>query len=165
MNWLDIIVLLILAIPTLIGLSRGLIRTVLPLFGIMLGVFLAGRFYGAMGGWLGTWLESEAQADIIGFLVVFGLTLGVVIVISELLSKFVKLTLLGWVDRLGGALLGLVVGAFIASVILAGVTKFEFAATEGVVQNSFFAELFLEHLPFILGFLPGEFDAVRQFFS
>ncbi len=165
MNWLDIIVIVILAIPALIGFSRGLVKTVLPLVGIMLGVFLAGRFYGSMGDWLSTWLESDAQADIVGFLVVFVLTVVVVLVISEVISKFVKLTLLGWLDRAGGAILGLVVGAFFASVILAAVTQFEFAATEGVVRNSFFAELFLENLPFILGFLPEEFDAVKQFFS
>ena len=45
MSWLDIIILILLAVPTLIGLKVGIIKAVLSMAGVIVGVILAGRFY------------------------------------------------------------------------------------------------------------------------
>ena len=44
MNWLDIVILVFVAIAALIGLKIGLIKAALSLAGIILGIFLAGRY-------------------------------------------------------------------------------------------------------------------------
>ena len=52
MNWLDIVIIVVLALSVLSGLVRGFIRTVLGLAGLILGIYLAGRYYVAFGNWL-----------------------------------------------------------------------------------------------------------------
>lgn len=165
MNWLDIIIILVLVIPTLIGLKTGLIKTVLPLVGIVLGIFLAGRFYGSMAGWLSSWLESPSQSKIAAFAIIFVLVMVAMLVFATVLSRFLKLVLLGWLDRLGGMVFGLAIGGLVSSALLAVITKYQFPGVENTVQDSALAAFFLDHFPFVLGLLPGEFDAVRQFFG
>ena len=45
MNWLDIVILIILAISVFMGLKTGLIKMVISLAGLILAIFLAGRLY------------------------------------------------------------------------------------------------------------------------
>ena len=45
MNWLDIVILILLVVPTLIGLKIGIIKAVMSIAGVIIGVLLAGRFY------------------------------------------------------------------------------------------------------------------------
>lgn len=165
MNWLDIVIILILVIPTLIGFNRGLIKTVLPLVGIVLGILLAGYFYDSMAGWLSSWLESPRQANIVGFIIIFILVMATVLAIASLLSSFIRLILLGWLDKLGGAAFGLAIGGLLSGALLAIITKFQYSGVEDIIRDSPLASFFLDRFPFVLGLLPEEFDAVRQFFG
>lgn len=164
MTWVDIIILIILVIPTVIGLKMGLIKTIIPLAGIMLGIFLAGTFYGSVGDWLSSWLESPSQANIAGFFLIFAGVMLVALIVAALVRKVLSLLLLGWVDRVGGAVFGLAIGGFVAGALLALLMKFQISGVEGAVQDSAFAGFFLNSFPFVLGLLPEEFDAVRDFF-
>ena len=61
MNWLDIVILVALAIAVLIGLRFGLIKAVLLLVGIIVGVVLAGHYSGPLGERL-TFISSPGVA-------------------------------------------------------------------------------------------------------
>ena len=165
MNWLDIIIIIALIIPTFIGFKRGLIKTVLPLGGIMLAIVLAGHFYGSMASWLSNWLESTSQANIAAFVLIFVLVMAVVFIVASVLHRFISLMLLGWVDKIGGLIFGLAIGAFICSALLALIVNFPFSGVGDTVRGSGLAAFFLDHFPFVLGLLPGEFESVRDFFN
>ena len=45
MNWFDIVLIVVLALLTFLGLRRGFISMVLPLVGLIIGVILAGQHY------------------------------------------------------------------------------------------------------------------------
>lgn len=165
MNWLDIFIIVALIVPTLICLKRGLVKTVLPLVGIIVGIYLAGRFYGAVESRLFPWLDSPNQAHIAAFAIIFVAVIIATALFSSMISSFLRLVFLGWVDRLGGAVFGLAIGVLIPSLLLAAITKFQFPGMEDAVRNSNLAAFFLDRFPLILALLPQEFDAVRQFFG
>jgi len=165
MNWLDIVIIVFLAITTITGLSKGLIKTIIPLVGVILAVVLAGRFYGSVADWLSTWLHSPSQANIVGFAIIFVAVVIVSLIIASLLSKFLSLLLLGWVDKLGGAVLGFVIGGFITGAILTIITKYNFPGMEGNIHNSSLASFFVAHFNMVLPLLPKDFDSVRHFFD
>jgi membrane protein required for colicin V production len=165
MNWLDIVVIVFLAISTITGLRKGLIKTIIPLVGIIIAVVLAGRFYGSVADWLSTWLHSPSQANIAGFAIIFVAVVIASLIIASLLSKFLSLLLLGWVDKLGGAILGLVMGGLVCGAILTIITKYNFPGMEGTVHDSSLASFFVAHFNMVLPFLPSDFDSVRQFFD
>jgi len=122
MNWLDVVIFLILVIPTFIGFKRGLAKTALPLLGIISGVVLAGVFYGSMADWLSSWLKSPSQARIAAFIIIFILFITAGLLLLSLLRKSLRLFCFGWggltttVLPLVGILLGLTLaGLFYSS--------------------------------------------------
>jgi len=165
MNWLDIVIIVFLFITTIAGLSKGLIKTIIPLVGVILAVVLAGHYYGSVADWLSHGLHSASQANIVGFAIIFIAVVIVSLIIASLLSKFLSLLLLGWVDKLGGAVLGFVIGGFIVGAILTIITKYQFPGMERTIQNSNLASFFVVHFNMVLPLLPKEFDSVRKFFG
>ncbi|MBT4511046.1 MAG: CvpA family protein [Chloroflexi bacterium] len=120
MNWLDIVILVILTVFTFLGLKRGLIQAVVPLFGLILAIFLAGRLQDSLADSLG-FIDNQSVANIMAFALILGVVFVVVCVIAMVIQKAVSITFLGWLDRQGGATLGFIVGWLICSMIIAGV--------------------------------------------
>jgi membrane protein required for colicin V production len=165
MNWLDIVLVVFLAITTVTGLINGLIRSVIPFVGIIVGVVLAGHFYGSFGDWLGHWIENPDQARIAAFIIIFMLVIIIAFVIASLLSRLLSALHLGWIDRLGGAALGFLIGGLISGALLSVVAKYNVSDAETTIQNSTLASFFLNSFPLVFTFLPKEFDSVRDFFK
>lgn len=161
MNWLDIIIIIALIIPIFTGLKQGLIKAALSLAGLIVGVVLASNFYQQLGRALG-FITNEDIANIVAFILI----LAVVMVIASVLAAFLKYTakavLLGWVDRLGGAIFGFLIGAIFMGAVLATLVKF---LGTGVVTESVLAGILLDKFPLVLALLPSEFDVVRDFFK
>lgn len=161
MNWLDIVILVIVVVATFLGLRIGIIKAVLSLAGVVVGTILAGRFYASLAEQL-TFIPQANVANIAAFAIIL---IGV-IVIAGILAKFLKWTLsammLGWVNHLGGAVLGFLLGATLCGALLAMWVKF---FGSGLVTEAFLASVLLDKFPLILGLLPSEFDAIRSFFQ
>jgi membrane protein required for colicin V production len=162
MNWLDIVLIVVIGLATFWGLRKGLILMVLSVVGLIVGIILAGRYYVALSERL-TLIPYESAAKIVAFLLIL---LGVGLaarLLAFLLGKLTSLALLGWINRIGGAILGLLLGALFCAVILAIWSKF-FGVGE-TISGSGLANLLLNGLPFVLALLPSDFDQIRSFFQ
>jgi len=161
MNWLDIVIIISVIVPILLGLKIGIIKMVISFAGLIIGVVLASNYYGALANVLG-FISNENIANIVAFAII----LVVVIVIAALIARFLKLiaslTLLSWVDHLGGAVCGFLMAIIFWSAVLATLVKF--FGTDLVIE-SFLAGVLLDKFPLILGLLPKEFDVIRDFFK
>jgi len=161
MNWLDIIIIVALIVPVFTGLMQGLIKAALSLVGIIVGVVVASNYYENLAGVLG-FISNEDVANIVAFIII----LAVVFIIANMIAFFLRATikalLLGWVDRVGGAVFGFVMGAIFISALLATIVKF---FGEGLVTESALAGFLLNQFPVVLGLLPSQFDSIRDFFQ
>jgi membrane protein required for colicin V production len=161
-NWFDIVLIVVLVLTTFMGLRRGVISMVLPLAGLIIGIVLAGHYHGAVGGWLP--IDNPEHAGWAGYAIIIVAVLIVSVILAGILRRFIKLVLLGWVDRLGGAFLGLVLGGLFCGAALAACVKFGLGLD--FIQDSGIARTLLDYFPAVLDLLPGEFgDAVRDFFQ
>jgi len=161
MNWLDIVIAVVLAVSLYGGLRQGLIKAALSLAGLIVGVVLASNYYRELGEWL-TFLPGEDWANIAGFVIILVVVLIIANVAAALLKFTAKAVMLGWVDRLGGALFGLFMGGIFMGALLATVVKF---FGSNLVTESLLAAVLLDKFPLVLGLLPGEFDTIRDFFE
>ena len=162
MNWLDIVILVLIAIPTLIGLKIGIIKAALSLAGVILGTILAGNYYAALAEEL-TFISQDNLAKIAAFAFILIGVMLIASVLAAVLKWIVSAVMLGWVNRLGGAIFGFALGAVFCSALLAIWGKF--LGTEGPLMSSGLATLLLDRFPMVLSLLPAEFDAVRSFFQ
>jgi len=162
MNWLDIGLIVIIGMATLIGLRIGLIKAVLSLAGVILGVILAGRFYPALAAQL-TFIPQENLARIAAFAIILVGVMLVASILASVLKWLVSIVMLGWINRLGGAVFGFVLGTLFCSALLAIWTKF--LGITGPINESGLASFLLDSFPMVLTLLPGEFDSIRAFFQ
>jgi len=161
MSWLDIVILVAIAMATFLGLRMGLIKAVLVLAGIIVGVILAGHYSGPLGERL-TFIPGEGIAEVVAFAIILIGVLLIAAVLARLLTWTAKAIMLGWVNRLGGAIFGLLLGAIFCSAFLA--MWVNFVGMEEAIAESAIAPILLDRLPMVLALLPGEFDGVRSFF-
>ena len=161
MNPLDIGILVGLVVPAFIGLRRGLIKSALSLAGLIIGVVLAGNFYQPISK-LCAFIHNEDVAHIIAFILILVAVMAIAVVLARLLKFAARTVMLGWVDNVGGAVFGFLLGAILWGAILATCVKF---FGSGLVTESFLASVLLDKFPLVLGLLPGEFDSIRSFFQ
>jgi len=161
MNWLDIAIMVPLAITAVVGLKMGLIKAILSMVGLVIGVILAGRFYALLAEQL-TFIPQAGVARIAAFAIILIGVLAAALVLAGLLKWAASMMMLGWVNRLGGAVFGVLLGALTCGALLAAWVKF-FGIGETITE-SILASALLDQFPLVLGLLPQEFDTVRSFF-
>ncbi len=162
MNWLDIVLLVAIALATVAGLGIGIIRAALSLAGLIFGIVLAGHYYIPFSQVLDAVLQSDV-AKVVAFAIIFIAVMVAAAFLAMFLRRGASAIKLGWADRLGGAVFGLAMGAIFCGGLLAIWVKF-FGSAEAITQSTL-ARLLLDRLPMVLALLPDEFDAVRSFFQ
>ena len=162
MNWLDIVVTAVLVIAVVCGLRTGIIKAVLSLVGLIVGVILAGRYYVPISEQL-TFIPSATAAKFVAYAIILIGVMVVAGVLASLLKRTASVVMLGWINRLGGAVFGLLLGTIFCSALLAVWVKA--LGTGGGVTESGLATLLLDRFPMVLALLPDEFDGIRSFFQ
>ncbi len=162
MNWLDIGILVVIGLSVFNGLRQGLIKAVLSFAGLIVGVTLASRFYPTVAGFL-TFLPQGTVAEVAAFVIILVAILIVTSIIAAVLTKVASAILLGWLNGLGGAVFGFLMGAIFVGAILAIWLKF--LGKNDIITGSLLAGILLDKLPLVLNLLPSEFDSIRQFFK
>ena len=155
MHWLDIVIIVAIAITTFIGLKIGLIKAVLSLVGLIVGIILARLFYVPLSEQLG-FIPQATVAKVVAFAIIM---IGVMIVagvLAMVLKWITSVMMLGWVNRIGGAVFGLVLGAIICGAFLALWINI-FSAGEAIANSSIAS--ILSRFPSVLGLMPGEFGS------
>ncbi len=162
MSWLDIVLTVILIVAIAGGLKIGLIKAALSLAGLIVGVILAGRFYVPLSELL-SFIPQAGAAKVVAFAIIL---VGIMVIasVAALFLKWVaSVTMLGWVNRLGGAIFGLLLGAIFCSALLA--TWIKFLGIGGIISKSALAVILIDRFPAVLALLPDEFDVIRSFFQ
>jgi len=162
MNWLDIVIVVAIVVPALIGLKIGMIKAALSLAGLIIGVILAGRYYLPLSQRL-SFISSASIAEIAAFIIILIGVMVIAGVIARLLKWTASVIMLGWVNHLGGAAFGLVLGAIFCGALLAIWVKF--LGVTGAITESNLAPILVDFFPVVLALLPDEFDAIRPFFQ
>ena len=162
MNWLDIVIIVVAVLLGLVGLRQGIIKTVFGIAGLIGGIVLAGRYYSGLAALLSP--AAATWANIAAYAIILVVALIVASVVGRLVAKLVHIVMLGWLDRLVGCVLGVVIGGLLCAAILAIVGKY-YPGTEAVISQSVIARFLMGGFPLLLALLPEEFDFIRDFFT
>jgi membrane protein required for colicin V production len=126
MNILD----LILAIPivwlAIRGFIKGLIVSLVTLAALILGIWAGIRFSAEAGQFLGTFISVDASyLPLIAFTAIIVVVMIVAFIFGKLIEKVVDLMALGLVNKLLGALFGILKAVVLLSFILYLITWFD----------------------------------------
>lgn len=114
MSWLDIIILLPLLIGLVRGLMKGLIIEITSIIAVIMG-YVGSRLWGSV---FASWLMQqfswpEAVCVVIAYATLFIAISISLHIIAKLLSKFFQKVSLGWLNRILGGIFGMLKWAII----------------------------------------------------
>lgn len=122
LGFLDVFSLIMLLFFCVRGWFRGIAKELCAIVGLVLGLGGALRYSSSFSSFLAKNFPSlSIFSKIIAFVLLFLLVLIFFSLLGGLLSKFFKAIWLGWFDRGGGLLFGLIEGAFILSLVFWGI--------------------------------------------
>ena len=137
-NWLDFVLLAIIAVGAVMGLRIGLIGAAFTVVGVFVGWLLAGQWSDDVGGLFGDSLSNDTIVTAISYAII----IAGAVVVSRFAAKFIKplltvftLGLSSMVDRLGGLALGALFGAAISAVIIIALARLTYDFDTSVVTD------------------------------
>lgn len=119
MDVVTIIALILIAAFAVLGFRDGVVRRLLEVVGALVTIVLTARFAASLTPEivdLTGWSTGASLVTAWIVLILAGLVLSRLLAV--LISRLLRLTILGWLDRLGGAVCGAVVGLFVASLFM-----------------------------------------------
>jgi len=150
---IDIIFLLLIAVAVIKGISRGFIVAVFSFLAIIIGIAAAMKLSYIVGNWLqNSFNTGKAWLPVLSFLIVFA---GVVILVrwlANLIQAAMNMTMLGWLNKLGGIILYVLLFISVYSVMLFYLTKINLIRSETISASRTY--------PFIEPFGPRVVNAV-----
>ena len=146
MNWLDIVIIVFVVLLGFTGLRQGMIRTVFGIAGLIGGIFLAGRYYDRLAALI--FPSGATWGNIAAYAIIAVATLVVAGVIGWLLAKLVSFVALGWVDRIVGLILGIVIGGLLCAAILAIAVKY-YPGMEATINQAIIARFLVRGFPLL----------------
>jgi membrane protein required for colicin V production len=118
MNWIDLFIIIVLAIALFRGFTDGFVKEVISLAALILGIWGAIKFSAFTAAKLYDWFDMTGQyVGIIAFMVTFGIIVVLIHFIGLIADKFVNAVSLGFLNRILGIVFGVFKNVLILSVI------------------------------------------------
>jgi uncharacterized membrane protein required for colicin V production len=119
--WLTVLVLGVFGV---LGWRAGVVKRLVELVGVLAAVLVTSRFAAAVAPWLAERTSvDDTTALVMAHVLLFVVALVLIRLLANMVAKFVRWTPLGWLDRVGGAVCGVLLGALVASVGLIAVSQ------------------------------------------
>jgi len=172
-NWLDILLLVLLAVFVFEGIRQGFTRVAIGLVATVVGLFLASWFYGVAGSFLIPYVSSKSISNIAGFLMAFVGVQFAGALLGWLLSRIFKWTGLSWLDRTLGAGLGAVKAGLIGIILVMILLAFPIRQVPASVAGSTLAPHLVEASYVLVYLTPRElknsflatYDRIKKIWS
>lgn len=158
MNWVDLLIVAIVAWSAFRAFRTGLVRELTALIAVVAGIFLAGALSDDLADSLDFLISDPATRNLAAFIAIFAGVFVAGQVLSAVLSDVAGMLLLGPLDHIAGAIFGVLQGILVVQILLIAVAVFPAAASvSSVVDDSRLADVFLDTLPSVDRFLPEQF--------
>jgi len=117
--FLDLLFVIILVLAIVKGYQRGLIVGIFSFIAVIIGLAAAIKLSAVVAGYIGDTIKvSKEWLPVISFAVVFILVVLLIRLGANMIQKTVEISMLGWVNRLGGILLYIAIYGMVYSVVL-----------------------------------------------
>jgi uncharacterized membrane protein required for colicin V production len=129
MNWLDLVIIAVLAVAAFMGMRTGLIGAVIAAAGAFIGWLIASQVSDKVGGMFDDSLAGDTWVTVAAYVVIIVIALVVSGFVGKIIRPVLSVATLGlssMVDRLGGIALGLVLGLAISGALILVLARFAY---------------------------------------
>ena len=162
MNWVDIAILVVWAGTASWGASMGLLQMGVHLLVVAVGLAISSRIAPTVGDLFSVVTDNENAQSAAGFIAVF-----LILFIAGGVLSFWLRTILGIIpffgsfNKLGGLIVGILVGFLLLSGILTGIQKFPIRDAQQTIDDSKLGSFLADNFDVVIrgiGLIPGEWD-------
>ncbi len=150
MALIDFIILIPLLWGAYQGFRKGLVMELVTILAFILGITIGFMFMDWGIDLLKPHISDESIVPYISFLLIFGLVLFGVISLGKVVKRIVKVTMMGFADRAGGVIFGLLKWAFALSILLWLSEKAGVQIPDNMTEGSLIYPKLLSYGPFII---------------
>lgn len=140
-SWFDIVILALTFLIAIRGIINGFIRELLGLIGIVGGVIIASRYFSVLGEFINTHIYHISNEDLLKFVAFISMVIIIwvfCLFLAAIFSNLIKLSGLGFLNRLLGFLFSGAKIFLIFSILVFCINKISFlsASIKPMVQDS-----------------------------
>ncbi len=133
---IDLLFLGCMILAVINGIRNGLIVALFSIIGWIIGLYAAFRFSSVAATYLDDLIDvSPRVLSIISFIAVFGIVMLLVSLGAKIVEKTIELTMLGWINKLGGIFFYVLLYTLIFSVLISFAEKSKLLSEE-TIQSS-----------------------------
>ena len=126
-NLLDILIIVPLLLFAWNGYKKGLIIELASLAALVIGLYMAFFFSDFAAGLLNDFFDIDQKyVAVLAFILTFIAVLFLVMAVGKIVQKFVDILLLGFLNKLAGAVFGMLKGALLLSILIFVINYFDF---------------------------------------
>ena len=129
MNWLDLLLLAILVVGAILGMRLGLLGAAINALALLIGWLVAGQLSDEVGGLFASSLSNDTIVTVISYIIIMALSLVLAKIAWKIARPIINLATLGIVgvaDRVGGIIVGAILGIVVASAIIIVLARFTY---------------------------------------
>lgn len=165
MNWLDAVILIVSFILAVIGWRTGIVRALVAFGGVGLAISLASKFFRELAEHLGDVISNENGAKALAFVIIFVVVILAAVIAGAIIRRVLQKLLLGWVDPVGGAILGILVAVGLCAGLSWLMQEFPIGGLDLAVRESLLASFLVDNYPVALSPFLDNPDQVAGLFS
>ena len=162
MNWVDIAILVVWAGTASWGASMGLLQMGVHLVVVAVGLAISSRIAPTVGDLFSVVTDNENAQSAAGFIAVFL----ILFIAGGVVSFWLRMILgiipfFGSFNKLGGLIVGILVGFLLLSGILTGIQKFPIRDAQQTIDDSKLGSFLADNFDVVIrgiGLIPGEWD-------
>lgn len=151
MNYLDILIVAVIALACGLGFVTGFVWQVAGLASLAVGATCALLFGKMVGTIIGEWLSTPRFGFLIAYISIFTLVSMTIRIVATVLSHYLKKFKLKKFDRALGGLTGFIKGAVICIVIVACISRFGSDKARAKAQDSTLVGVVVSVTDWLLG--------------
>jgi membrane protein required for colicin V production len=152
-NWLDIILLVIIAAGLVLGIIKGLVRQLVGILAVVVGFVLGLAYYPYTASIFRPVVSKDSIANFLGFLLIFLAVILLGWLVSRIFAKVMKGSV-KVVNHFFGGMLGLLKGALICGVLVFALLVFPMNIE--ALKGSFIAPYCAKVTKTVVGLIPQE---------
>jgi len=160
MNWVDIAIVVIIALTTFSSLRAGFIRQAFAVIGFVIGIYAALGYHQGLSASLDA-IGNPAVQNAVAFVLILVVVWIAAALVAAMAREVLNAIGLGWADHFVGMMVGLIVGLFIAVCFLLLLARIPVPSLSAAVKESSLASYIFLALPYFKQLLPSNLSIFR----
>ena len=149
MNIFDWVLVAVFVIGALLGLKWGLVQAILNFIAVYAAMLVGAQVADGLVAHVTDDVQNESVATAIGYVVIFLSVFIIAQIVGKIIRPMLTIIFLGWVDKLGGVVVGVLLGAILVTGVVTAMARVAYPQDEAILVE-------------IEDFVSGDIEAAKE---